>query len=284
MESVIAGRAIENELLGERIRRMGDEKPFLWWGSSKQAVPVPPPPPAATGGHGFLGRGACSGHFSPGGAPQQISCRPPPKRSPKTRCTDDPGARQKVAFLCGWPPQSVGAAAPLRCMLRLMRQHPLLLLQRHLSVEQKRHKGAIAAERHSLMGNSGATASFPIRNGQLAVFASIDHGSAACPGIHAARRSARSVSPETLRQPMRELFDSFCSGIARGGKLRHGHGGQFLSGDFQHKIRFFDMLSSPAFVHEPEGNGSIERFFRTFKEQFLWVPLRGAKRIGRCAA
>ena len=29
--------------------------------------------------------------------------------------------------------------------------------------------------------------------------------------------------------------------------------------------------SSPAFVREPDGNGCIERFFRTLKEQLLWV-------------
>jgi transposase InsO family protein len=31
------------------------------------------------------------------------------------------------------------------------------------------------------------------------------------------------------------------------------------------------LHSSPAFVREPEGNGCIERFFRTLKEQLLWV-------------
>ena len=31
------------------------------------------------------------------------------------------------------------------------------------------------------------------------------------------------------------------------------------------------MKSSPAFVRAPEGNGCIERFFRTLKEQLLWV-------------
>ena len=31
------------------------------------------------------------------------------------------------------------------------------------------------------------------------------------------------------------------------------------------------MESSPAFVRQPEGNGCIERFFRTLKEQLLWV-------------
>jgi transposase InsO family protein len=31
------------------------------------------------------------------------------------------------------------------------------------------------------------------------------------------------------------------------------------------------MTSSPAFVRQPEGNGCIERFFRTLKEQLRWV-------------
>ena len=29
--------------------------------------------------------------------------------------------------------------------------------------------------------------------------------------------------------------------------------------------------SSPAFVRAPEGNGCIERFWRTLKEQLLWI-------------
>jgi transposase InsO family protein len=31
------------------------------------------------------------------------------------------------------------------------------------------------------------------------------------------------------------------------------------------------MEASPSFVREPEGNGVAERFFRTLKEQLLWV-------------
>jgi transposase InsO family protein len=44
-----------------------------------------------------------------------------------------------------------------------------------------------------------------------------------------------------------------------------------MSDDFQKEIRFLCMTSSPAFVRQPEGNGCIERFFRTLKEQLLWV-------------
>ena len=32
-----------------------------------------------------------------------------------------------------------------------------------------------------------------------------------------------------------------------------------------------EIESSPAFVREPEGNGCVERFIRTLKENLLWV-------------
>ena len=41
--------------------------------------------------------------------------------------------------------------------------------------------------------------------------------------------------------------------------------------NFQNEIRFLGIEPSPAFVRQPEGNGCIERFFRTLKEQLLWV-------------
>ena len=34
---------------------------------------------------------------------------------------------------------------------------------------------------------------------------------------------------------------------------------------------FLGIEPSPAFVRQPEGNGCIERFFRTLKEQLLWI-------------
>ena len=44
-----------------------------------------------------------------------------------------------------------------------------------------------------------------------------------------------------------------------------------MSDDFHAELRFLGIVSSPAFVRQPEGNGCIERFFRTLKEQLLWV-------------
>ncbi|MFC3169405.1 integrase core domain-containing protein, partial [Paracoccus fontiphilus] len=61
------------------------------------------------------------------------------------------------------------------------------------------------------------------------------------------------------------------SGVAEGLVLRHDHGSNYMSGDFQREIRFLGMTSSPAFVRQPEGNGVAERAIRTLKEQLLWV-------------
>jgi transposase InsO family protein len=54
-------------------------------------------------------------------------------------------------------------------------------------------------------------------------------------------------------------------------KLRHDHGSQYVSDDFQGELAFLGIESSPAFVGAPEGNACCERFIRTLKEQLLWV-------------
>ena len=76
---------------------------------------------------------------------------------------------------------------------------------------------------------------------------------------------------ETVLLAVRVQFGGFAENIACGVRLRHDHGSQFMSDDFQGEIRFPEMESSPAFVREPEGNGCIERFLRTLEGQLLWV-------------
>ncbi len=53
--------------------------------------------------------------------------------------------------------------------------------------------------------------------------------------------------------------------------MRHDHGSQYMSDDFHAELRFLGIVASPAFVRQPDGNGCIERFFRTLKEQLRWV-------------
>src|SRR5690606_33297213 len=77
-----------------------------------------------------------------------------------------------------------------------------------------------------------------------------------------------------------ERFSAYAKEVARGLVVRHDHGSQYVSDDFQNELRFLGIASSPSFVRSPEGNGSIERFFRTLKEQLLWTrTFRNAEEV-----
>ncbi len=107
--------------------------------------------------------------------------------------------------------------------------------------------------------------------GQVAVFVAVDHCSAECVGIHAARRATRFEALEPIRQGVSRCFGGFAQGIGRGLSVRHDHGSQYMSDAFQKELTFLGIASSPAFVRAPEGNGCAERFIRTLKENLLWV-------------
>jgi transposase InsO family protein len=90
-------------------------------------------------------------------------------------------------------------------------------------------------------------------------------------GLHAAKRGSRFEALEPLRQGVRERFGAFAPQAAQGLALRHDHGSQYRSHDFQEELAFLGITSSPAFVRAPEGNGCAERFVRILKENLLWV-------------
>ena len=92
-----------------------------------------------------------------------------------------------------------------------------------------------------------------------------------CIGLHAAKRGTRFEALEPIRQGVRARFGEIGDGVARGLRLRHDHGSNYLADDFQQEVAFFGIESSPSFVREPEGNGVAERFIRTLKENLLWV-------------
>ncbi len=99
----------------------------------------------------------------------------------------------------------------------------------------------------------------------------VDHHTAEILGIHAARRAMRWEALEPVRQAVRRCFGSIHEKISASLELRHDHGSQYISDDFQSEIKFLGLHSSPSFVRAPEGNGCVERAIRTLKEQLLWV-------------
>jgi transposase InsO family protein len=164
-----------------------------------------------------------------------------------------------------------GVRTSKRRVLRLMGAHDLLAPSRVGSPRGPRnHDGTIIPDAVDIMWGTDLTTTWT-GEGQAAVFVAIDHCSAECVGLHAALRATRFEALEPIRQGVRRCFGAFGKDVARGLAVRHDHGSQYMSGDFQKELRFLGIESSPAFVRAPEGNGCAERFIRTLKENLLWV-------------
>jgi len=164
-----------------------------------------------------------------------------------------------------------GVRTSKRRVLRLMREHDLLAPSRVGAPRGPRtHDGTIIPATVDTMWGTDLTTTIT-GEGQVAVFVAVDHYSAECVGIHAARRATRFEALEPIRQGVRRCLGDFAQGIARGLSARHDHGSQYMSDAFQQELAFLGIESSPAFVRAPEGNGCAERFIRTLKENLLWV-------------
>lgn len=212
------------------------------------------------------------------------SRRPPPgqQRGPKTAWTDAALTAQIRDVLTRSPfvgegyrtvwarLRSAGVRTSKSRVLRLMRDAGLLAPPRvGLPHGPTAHDGTIIPDRPAALWGTDATAGWTAE-GLATIFIAVDHYTAECVGIHAARRGTRFEALEPLRQGIRAHFDAYREEVADGLALRHDHGSPFMSADFQAELRFLGITSSPAFVREPEGNGCAERFLRTLKEQLLW--------------
>jgi putative transposase len=208
---------------------------------------------------------------------------PPRKRGPKTAWTDAELTEHTRDVLARSPFLGEGyrkAWARLRAagirtgkarVLRLMRRAGLLAPTRAGRPHgPKAHDGTIIPEGPDAMWGTDATAGWT-DEGVVAIFVAVDHFTAECVGIHAARRGTRFEALEPIRQGVRTHFAAYGEGVAAGLAVRHDHGSPFMSDYFQAELRFLGITSSPAFVREPEGNGCAERFIRTLKEQLLWI-------------
>jgi putative transposase len=164
-----------------------------------------------------------------------------------------------------------GVRTSERRALRLMRENDLLAPSRTGPPRGSRsHDGSIIPGTVDTMWGTDLTTTLT-GEGQVAVFVAVDHCSAECVGIHAARHATRFEALEPIRQGVRRHFGGFAKGIARGLSVRHDHGSRYMAHDFRKELRFLGVESSPAFVRAPEGNGCAERFIRTLKENLLWV-------------
>ncbi len=209
---------------------------------------------------------------------------PPARRRPKPRWTDAQLLERIRAVLAASPflgeghrkvwarLRGAGVRTSKPRVLRLMREAGLLAPTR---VGPPRgpatHDGTIIPDHPDVIWGTDLTTSVTVQEGTASIFVTVDHHTAECLGIHAAKVATRFEALEPLRQGIRAVFGTYAAGGAQGLQLRHDHGSQYLSDAFQAELQFLGIESSPAFVRAPEGNGCAERFIRTLKEQLLWV-------------
>ncbi len=165
----------------------------------------------------------------------------------------------------------VGIRTSARRVRRLMGQHRLLAPHRVGRPGQRAHDGTITTTAVDTMWGTDMTETVTLAEGRARVFVAVDHCSGECVGSHAARSGNRFEALEPVRQGVLRHFGAVDRGVAEGLALRHDHGSNYMSADFQDEIAFLGIEGSPSFVRQPEGNGVAERFIRTLKENFLWV-------------
>jgi putative transposase len=164
-----------------------------------------------------------------------------------------------------------GVRTSPRRVRRVMRENGLLAPHRVGRTEAKPHDGTIITDKVNEMWGTDMTQTITIREGRANVFVAVEHANSEVVGIHASRSANRFEALEPVRQGVHRCFGTIAPGVARGLKLRHDHGSNYMSGDFQDEIECLGIGASPSFVREPEGNGVAERFIRTLKENLLWV-------------
>lgn len=164
-----------------------------------------------------------------------------------------------------------GLRTALRRVRRIMKEHDLLAPHRPARRAVHAHDGTIVTERVDQVWGTDMTETVTTAEGRAYVFIAVDHCSGEFVGIHAASGASRWEALDPLRQGVARHFGSLGTGVAAGLFLRHDHGANDMSNDFQREVRFLGITNSPAFVRQPEGNGVAERAIWTLKEQLLWI-------------
>ena len=154
---------------------------------------------------------------------------------------------------------------------RLMGENGLLAPHRVSKRPERRHDGTITTEAVNVLWGTDMTQTVTLSEGVAHVFVAVDHCNSECVGIHADKSANRFQALEPVRQGVRRHFGAIGKDVAAGLMLRHDHGPNYMSDDFQSEISFLGIEASPSFVRQPEGNGVAERFIRTLKENLLWV-------------
>jgi putative transposase len=154
-------------------------------------------------------------------------------------------------------------------VLKLMKINKLLSPYRGRQHNKRVRNGRITTDLPNEMWGTDAAKIYTLEDGWVWFFGVLEHWNAECLGWHLTKQGNRFSAIEALTQAVESVFGETKSMVAQGVHLRVDHGSQFLSEGFVNQARYWGIVISKGFVREPETNGVIERFHRTFKEQVV---------------
>lgn len=155
-------------------------------------------------------------------------------------------------------------------VLRLMRINNLLSPQRGRVSNSSAHDGTIVTQAPGEMWATDGTQVMTVDDGNVWIFAAVEHWNAECVGWHVAKTGSRFAALQPISMALNNIYGTTGAGVARGLALRMDHGCQYTSQDFLHQIKHWGISPDFALVGQPETNGVAERFFRTLKEQAVY--------------
>ena len=149
-----------------------------------------------------------------------------------------------------------GVRASPRRVRRVMGEHGLLAPHRAAQTRMKIHDGAIITDRINEMWGTDMTQTVTTDEGKAYVFVAVEHANSEIVGIHAARSANRFEALEPVRQAVTRCFGSIAPSVARGLKLRHDHGSNYMSMDFKPKSDASELKRRPPLFGNPKAMAS----------------------------
>jgi len=155
-------------------------------------------------------------------------------------------------------------------ILCLMRENNLLSPHRcDSSNKAKKHDGRITTDEPGIMWATDITKVYTVKDGWVHFLGLIEHWNAECMGWTVVKKADRFAAIEALKNALKNGYGGLEPDVARGLKIRPDHGSQFTSEAFVNQSKYWGIFLSYSLVKEPETNGVVERFHRTFKEQIV---------------
>ena len=149
-----------------------------------------------------------------------------------------------------------GVRTSPRRVRRVMRENGLLAPHRVGRTETRPHDGTIITDKVNEMWGTDMTQTITIREGRANVFVAVEHANSEVVGIHASRSANRFEALEPVRQGVHRCFGAIAPGVARGLKLRHDHGSNYMSGDFKTRSNAWGSKLRPPSCESPRATAS----------------------------